>query len=156
MASKKIGDPMAKLPKETLLTMYRTCARERDWYERLEVLRTRGVKPVASLSVDVAENATEAQMVSAQVFAPNAADGGVIRVLWQTETSWHVEVTGYETWISQNQKNMHACIAVRTLAERLVTAVYHLRHPEIAAANKLSREALVDAGREASEFHAEA
>lgn len=86
-----------------------------------------------------------------KVFAPNAPDGGTIRVLWATDTSWHIEVTGYETWISQNQKNMHACTAVRTLAERLVTAVYRLRHPEIESANRLSREALVDAGHEAIE-----
>jgi hypothetical protein len=128
--TKPYRDHLLKEKKETVLAMYRNCERQRNWYERHEVLRTRGVKPLVSLKLELAEfEKTESLEMWCEVFAPNAADGGVIRVLWSGQGHFSVEVTGYETWIVENIRNMHATLGVRVMAERLQIAVNKARNP---------------------------
>ena len=138
MTKQSNRDPLLKQPKETILAMYRNCEMQRNWYERLEVLRTRGIKPVVTLTVNLGEfedSAQNGEVLTCEVFAPNAADGGVVRVVWTTKEKGAyaaVNIEGYEAWHRATINNMHACLGARVMAERLAIAVSNLR-PRIAA-----------------------
>lgn len=133
---KSFRDSLLKEKKESIVAMYRAKDNELGWYERLETLRARRVSPfvVESVKLDDFESGYPGEYLSAHVYAPCAADGGVIRVVWtryddpersDKELDLCVRVAGWEAF-----KGAGGGPATRALIERLGVAIARLFHPE--------------------------
>lgn len=134
--AKNHGDPYLKIAKPTLVGMLRSMESERNWYERLETLRARGIQPLAVDSIDIAEFNPEYpdEHLNAEVWAPNGNDGGVVRLVWSRTPAGRgrdltVYVHGWEKW-SHDQAGC-SILAYRVLAERLRAKIDRKRHPEL-------------------------
>lgn len=136
MATKVYRDQMLKLSKEELVRQYHEKAGQLYWYERLESLRGRGTNAFVTLGVDLGEHdkALNGDWMIGEVWAPFAADGGVIVIRYgSVDGADSTHVMGFENYLTAFYRGMvdadgnRSCrastLGQRVLAERLAIAV---------------------------------
>ena len=131
--AKKIKDPLTPIAKDKLIAMYKELRDDLNWYERLELLRARRMNPIAVETFDLGEFDKDyaGQTFRAEIYCPNAADGGVIRIVQELNgTLMDVSVTGYEGFMTafyRGAESVKQPLPLRIVAERLSLLVDRVR-----------------------------
>lgn len=130
--SKAYKDPLLSQGKESVVSAYRALERELHIFQRLEHLRVRPIRPAVDTAIDMSEFEKDCanQGIRAEVFAPMAPDGGILRLTWfwfDGSQAPSVTVYLFDDWRSKTLNNPHEALALRVLAERTAIAVSKIR-----------------------------
>jgi hypothetical protein len=97
------------------------------WDRRVEKLRAQGSAPFAIETINIAEatgsSAYAGEFMRGEVYAPLAADGGCIRLVWTSDNDRNVwtAVRGLQEWMADclGPNQQYSTSGERILAERL-------------------------------------